>query len=171
MPTIHVDDAVFAEIKRIGVPAIDTPNMVLRRVLKLEREAFITPDLFRYIIRKEKEEQDFIERKTDARAPLPDLPNYEDPVVSYKHPRLCFKAALIEPLNDDDVFEICTANDGNYRFSKRDFYLLFPNVTNSMSYKENGIYIYPKVPKKAGPFDMEWEEQHAFAQKLIERAK
>lgn len=174
MPTIRVDDEVFAEIKRRSVPYIDTPNAMLRRLLKLDsKKAFMTPDLFRWITRM-KEEDETAAKATPGGilGPDPVLPDYKNPVISYKHSRLCFKAALIEPLNDHDVFEIVTDNDGTYRFSKSDFYLVFPNVVSSVSYRENGMYHYAKIPrKKAAHFGMEWEEQHVFAQKLIERAK
>ena len=38
MPSISVDDEVFAALQQRGKAFIDTPNSVLRRVLELERE-------------------------------------------------------------------------------------------------------------------------------------
>lgn len=68
--------------------------------------------------------------------------------IQYEFSRLCFKADLIEPLDWDDVFCVIT-KDGDFRMSKQEFYESFPNVVNSVSYREKGIYHYPKTPEKA----------------------
>ncbi len=69
-------------------------------------------------------------------------------MVSYEHSRLCFKAMLIEPLAMKEVFEVRTS-EGTFSMTKEDFYRDFSNVVDSRSYKEDGIYHYRKVPKKA----------------------
>lgn len=69
-------------------------------------------------------------------------------IVEYKFSRLCFKADIIEPLNEDDVFIVHTP-EGSFQMSKADFYEAFSNVVNTKSYKERGIYHYPKTPNKA----------------------
>ncbi|MBQ6751225.1 MAG: hypothetical protein IJR02_10745 [Bacteroidaceae bacterium] len=66
----------------------------------------------------------------------------------YEATRLLFKASVIEPLNDSDVFMVKTP-EGTFRMTKADFYRVFNNVVNSLSYKEKGIYHYPKTPEKA----------------------
>ena len=64
---------------------------------------------------------------------------------------LCFKADLIEPLKDNDLFIIHTPN-GTFKFTKADFYRVFPNVVKSESYYQKGRYYYPQPPQKAMPF-------------------
>jgi hypothetical protein len=73
-------------------------------------------------------------------------------MLAYSHARLCFKAKYIEPLNDDDLFQVETRRSGIFRMTKRKFYEIFPNVIRSKSYQVKGIYHYPKVPSKAFPF-------------------
>ena len=65
--------------------------------------------------------------------------------------RLTFIRDQIEPLNWDDNFTIPTI-DGTYRMTKREFYNVFSNVVNTISYRDNGIYHYPRTPKKAEIF-------------------
>ena len=72
-------------------------------------------------------------------------------MVEYNNSRLCFKADLIEPLKDNDLFIIHTPN-GTFKFTKADFYRVFPNVVKSRSYQENRIYSYSYLPPKAMPF-------------------
>lgn len=71
--------------------------------------------------------------------------------VKYKHSRLCFLRDKIDPLEDDDYFQVETANHGTFVFSKKDFNEngVFFHVTESESYSEDGIYHYPKPPRKA----------------------
>jgi hypothetical protein len=42
--------------------------------------------------------------------------------------------------------------EGTFRMTKADFYQVFDNVVNSRSYKEKGLYHYPKTPEKAKIF-------------------
>lgn len=69
-------------------------------------------------------------------------------VASYRFSRLCFRADVIEPLRDDDVFEVITPV-GRFRLTKGEFYRAFPSVVASKSYRERRIYHYPKVPAVA----------------------
>lgn len=66
----------------------------------------------------------------------------------YSFSRLCFKRDIIEPLADDQQFEVVTP-DGTFRMTKREFQLEFPNVVASASYRDGGVYHFPKVPAKA----------------------
>lgn len=72
-------------------------------------------------------------------------------IKEYNATRLLFKASVIEPLQDMDVFSIHTP-EGTYSMSKADFYRVFRNVTLSASYKWKGIYHYPTTPSKALQF-------------------
>lgn len=69
-------------------------------------------------------------------------------IVSYEFSRLGFKADVIEPLGQRDRFRIVTP-EGTFEMSKADFYRDFVNVTNSMSYRDRGLYHYPTTPQKA----------------------
>ena len=72
-------------------------------------------------------------------------------MVEYSYYRLCFKADIIEPLNESDLFAVHTPK-GTFQMTKADFYRVFRNVVISKSYSERGIYHYPTVPNKAKPF-------------------
>jgi hypothetical protein len=71
--------------------------------------------------------------------------------VRYSHPRLCFKADLIEPLGMDEVFCVET-KVGTIAMTKRQFYETFPGVLRSASYRQSRIYHYPKPPSRALQF-------------------
>jgi len=73
-------------------------------------------------------------------------------ITGYKHQRLCFYSSVIEPLHDEDLFQVETYNHGTFRFTKAQFHQHFPNVIKSVSYKEHGMYHYPTIPGKALPF-------------------
>jgi hypothetical protein len=84
-----------------------------------------------------------------SHSPYPSAaPSSSRVAASYRFSRLCFKAAVIEPLSWDDVFEVVTPV-GTFRMSKADFYRDFPGVVQTRSYRESGIYHYPKVPAVA----------------------
>lgn len=72
-------------------------------------------------------------------------------MVEYTSSRLCFKADLIEPLKENDSFIVHTPN-GTFKFTKADFYRIFPNVIETKSYQENRIYSCKYPPKRALPF-------------------
>ena len=72
-------------------------------------------------------------------------------MVEYTSSRLCFKADLIESLKDNDSFIIYTPN-GTFKFTKADFYRVFPNVIKSRSYQEGRMYNYTYPPKRAMQF-------------------
>jgi hypothetical protein len=137
-PTIRIDDEVFTKLKNMGEAFVDTPNSVLRRVLELEdNDSTVTEQKLE--IREEKPEKGSTQ----------DAPRGSGSITTYSHPRLCFKSSHIEPLNDEDIFQVETAKNGTFRFTKAEFYRIFPNVVKSVSYRENGIYHYPAVPRKA----------------------
>lgn len=69
-------------------------------------------------------------------------------MVEYSFNRLCFKANIIEPLNDSDYFAVHTPM-GTFKMTKGDFYRVFDNVVKTKSYLEKGIYHYPTTPEKA----------------------
>jgi hypothetical protein len=71
--------------------------------------------------------------------------------IAYSYNRLCFKAGYIEPLEWEQRFCVVTPN-GTFAMTKRQFYDVFSNVTQSASYREGGIYHYPRIPRKALPF-------------------
>ena len=75
-------------------------------------------------------------------------------MIEYSSSRLCFKADIIEPLNDEDVFAVHTPQ-GVFRMTKVDFYKVFPNVVKSISYQRNGIYSMKNPPQKAMSFLIE----------------
>ena len=137
-PTIRIDDEVFTKLKNMGEAFVDTPNSVLRRVLKLEDNDLAVTEQ-KLEIRADKAENDSTQ----------DAPRGSGSITTYSHPRLCFKSSYIEPLSDEDVFQVETAKNGIFRFTKAEFYRVFPNVIKSVSYRENGIYHYPTVPRKA----------------------
>ena len=147
-PTIRIDDEVFSKLKGMGEAFVDTPNSVLRRVLGLEDSA--------NVVKQEPEAADYsvneIPPKTHQKENV-DMSSKQ--ITTYTHPRLCFKASYIEPLNDGDEFQVETAREGTFRFTKAEFYRVFPNVVKSISYRENGIYHYPVVPRKALAFRLD----------------
>ena len=71
--------------------------------------------------------------------------------VEYDYRRLCFKAEIIEPLEENDFFIVNTPQ-GRFKMTKAEFYNVFENVTKSNSYKKEGIYHYPTIPSKALQF-------------------
>ena len=72
-------------------------------------------------------------------------------MVEYTSSRLCFKADLIEPLNDNDSFIVYTPN-GTFKFTKADFYHVFSNVIGTKSYQEGRLYSFKYPPKRAMQF-------------------
>jgi hypothetical protein len=73
------------------------------------------------------------------------------PSVTYHASRLTFKFQSIEPLERTEAFRVVTKN-GTYQMTKADFYRVFPNVVQSRSYQEHGIYNYVTTPRKAEEF-------------------
>lgn len=88
-------------------------------------------------------------RTGGAEAPAgPDRGPRAHAVARYSHTRLCFKRDIIEPLAEDQVFEVETPH-GTFRMTKRDFRRDFANVEESASYRDGGIYHYEKTPARA----------------------
>ena len=71
--------------------------------------------------------------------------------ASYRATRLLFRAAVIEALEPSQRFQVITP-EGTFEMTKADFYRAFPNVVNSRSYRDAGVYHYPKVPVVALQF-------------------
>ena len=72
-------------------------------------------------------------------------------MVEYSFSRLCFKADIIEQLNDNDEFAVHTPF-GVFQMSKAEFYETFPNIVKSESYQKNRIYHMKNPTKKAMRF-------------------
>ena len=72
-------------------------------------------------------------------------------MIEYYSTRLCFKADIIESLNNDDSFIVHT-NDGSFKFTKAEFYQVFPNVIKTESYIKNRYYGCKYPPKRALQF-------------------
>lgn len=69
-------------------------------------------------------------------------------VPTYEFSRLGFKAEIIERLGPKDRFRIITP-EGTFEMTKAEFYHDFDNVVRSMSYRDRGLYHYPRTPAKA----------------------
>lgn len=74
-----------------------------------------------------------------------------EPVTTYEFSRLCFKRDVIEGLAPQDAFRVITPH-GVFQMTKADFHRAFPNVAQSRSYLDNGLYHYPKLPARAEEF-------------------
>jgi len=70
------------------------------------------------------------------------------PSTTYRFSRLCFRRDMIEPIGLSEAFRVVTPT-GSFQMTKSDFYRDFQNVVESKSYREDGIYHYPKVPARA----------------------
>ena len=79
-------------------------------------------------------------------------------MIEYTSSRLCFKADLIEPLKDSDVFVVHTPN-GTFKFTKADFYRVFSNVIETKSYQKGRLYSCKYPPKRALPFLISGQKQ------------
>src|ERR1019366_7147179 len=73
------------------------------------------------------------------------------PVATYRFSRLCFKRDLIEALGPNDSFRVDTPI-GTFQMTQADFHRVFPNVTQSRSYAEGGLYHYRTLPSQAEQF-------------------
>ena len=73
------------------------------------------------------------------------------PIATYKFSRLCFKRDVIEPLAPQDFFRVETPI-GTFQMTQADFHRVFPNVTQSRSYLEGGLYHYRTLPSHAEQF-------------------
>lgn len=69
-------------------------------------------------------------------------------MIEYFYSRLCFKADIIEPLNDNDEFAVHTPF-GVFQMTKAEFYETFPNIVKTESYQKNKIYSMKNPTKKA----------------------
>ena len=73
------------------------------------------------------------------------------PVATYRFSRLCFKRDLIEALGPTDSFRVKTPI-GTFQMTQAEFHRVFPNVTQSRSYSEGGLYHYRTLPSQAEQF-------------------
>jgi hypothetical protein len=73
------------------------------------------------------------------------------PVATYKFSRLCFKRDVIEALSHNEAFRVETPI-GTFQMSHAEFHRAFPNVAQSRSYVENGLYHYRTLPSRAEQF-------------------
>lgn len=73
------------------------------------------------------------------------------PVATYRFSRLCFKRDVIEALGPNDAFRVETPV-GSFQMTNADFHRVFPNVAQSRSYLENGLYHYRTLPSHAEQF-------------------
>lgn len=73
------------------------------------------------------------------------------PVAAYRFSRLCFKRDVIEALGPNDAFRVETPV-GSFQMTYADFHRVFPNVAQSRSYVENGLYHYRTLPSHAEQF-------------------
>jgi len=62
--------------------------------------------------------------------------------------RLGFKADIIERLSSKDRFQVITP-ERTFEMTKAEFYRDFDNVVRSLSYRDRGLYHYPRTPAKA----------------------
>ena len=69
----------------------------------------------------------------------------------YTTPHLEFRRDTIEPLDADTVFEVETPA-GLFRMTKGEFHETFPEIVESVSYRDLGLYHYPMIPYKAFRF-------------------
>lgn len=72
-------------------------------------------------------------------------------VAQYRATRLTFRREVIEPLAPDERFRVITPS-GTYEMTKAEFYRAFSNVPRTRSYREAGIYHYPRLPGAAAQF-------------------
>jgi hypothetical protein len=71
-----------------------------------------------------------------------------------KNKRLTFKAKIIEPLANNEVFRL-ECRDGNFEMTKAQFHAVFGNIVKSKSYSQSQYrYTYncPKAPREAYQF-------------------
>jgi len=73
-------------------------------------------------------------------------------IPTYEKSRLWFIRDVIEPLQDQQQFAIRVTGVGLFVMTKADFYLEFPNVVSSKSYRDKGHYHYPTLPERAHKF-------------------
>lgn len=83
-----------------------------------------------------------------AVVPQIEASNEARPVASYEASRLLFKSAIIDPLEDDELFQVVTPQ-GVFAMTKRQFLTTFRNVVETSSYRDGGVYSYSTTPAKA----------------------
>ena len=74
-----------------------------------------------------------------------------DVAAEYFCARLTFRRDVIEALEPDDAFRVVTPR-GTFEMSRAEFEDVFPNVVESRSYRDGGVYHYPTLPEKVQRF-------------------
>ena len=72
-------------------------------------------------------------------------------MIEYSSSRLCFKADVIEPLNNYDIFAVHTPC-GVFQMTKAEFYNTFPNIVKTESYRKGRLYSMKSPTRKAMQF-------------------
>ena len=72
-------------------------------------------------------------------------------MIEYSSSRLCFKADIIESLNDGDEFAVHTPC-GVFKMTKAEFYNTFPNIVKTESYQKGRVYGMKTPTRKAMRF-------------------
>ena len=76
----------------------------------------------------------------------------KSPAESYQFSRLCFRADVIERLDDHQAFRVVTPV-GTFQMTKSEFVQVFRHVISTESWRRGRrIYHYRKVPQKAEKF-------------------
>lgn len=75
----------------------------------------------------------------------------DDLACVYASDHLTFRRDIIDPLSDQDSFEIVTPA-GRFRMTRGELYEQFAEVVGSSSYRDLGQYHYPMIPYKAFRF-------------------
>ena len=75
----------------------------------------------------------------------------ENSMIEYSSSRLCFKADVIEPLNNYDIFAVHTPC-GVFQMTKAEFYNTFPNIVKTESYRKGRLYSMKSPTRKAMQF-------------------
>lgn len=72
-------------------------------------------------------------------------------MIEYSSSRLCFKADIIESLNDEDEFAVHTPF-GVFKMTKAEFYITFPNIVKTESYQKGRLYSMKTPTQKSMQF-------------------
>jgi hypothetical protein len=89
---------------------------------------------------------------TPEHVAFPDPTTSREPRAVITAKRLTFKANVIEPLADGDLFEIRTP-DATWRMTKAEFHEMFPKVIVSESYVGPGrLYSYTSPPARVAKY-------------------
>lgn len=91
-------------------------------------------------------------------------------ILEYSYSRLCFKADIIESLDENDSFVVHTP-DGTFQLTKAEFYRTFPKVPLTKSYKDRRLYSCKYPPKRILPFMISSVSKDLVGDKIKEKIK